>query len=386
MKKQNLTLNEYIPIETTYYGRKWYFIIVSLGLFLVSHDPQIYDKLFWLILFTLVIGHFISYWFMDKLKQNNDYNILWYFSFIIDLSLVGLFIAYSGGLKSRFIIAYGILMVNAGVVRPNLKEVILNGILGHISFVVTLLLYYKDWTFYITGDFWVECLLISGIFINVALATQVIQQQKCQLEEAKKDVEELASDLQKSNKELEELSYTDETTGIHNHRYFQEQLKDDIERCKRYDYPLSILMLDLDNFKVHNDTFGHPHGDQILAKIAQILKDNIRGNDVAARYGGDEFSIILIHAGEKTALKIGERVRQAVASHKFKGEEELNTTLTTSIGLAVYPQDTDSMCELVNRADQALYKAKAQGKNILKSYSQIRSTNYNGGDQDAKTG
>jgi|GEM_PF-3463640 len=357
-----------IPIDISDYGRKWCFIILTLGLFLILNGTQTTDIYFWSLLIVLVAIHFLAYHFMQSSAENLFYHCLWYFSFVVDLAIVGILITYSGGLDSLFVIAYGILMVSVGVVRPRMKEVVLSSIFSHLGYVATLFLYYGSFNFYITDTFWTQCLLIAGIFINTVLITRVIQQQQHKLIEAKEEVEELAYDLKEANDELERLSYTDEVTQVYNHRYFYERLEKEVNRSERYNYPLSLLMLDVDNFKTYNDTFGHPAGDKVLRQIGEILNNNVRKHDVVARYGGDEFSIILIDTGQEKALSIAERIRESIAHYKFEEEHQLKRSLTVSIGVAIYPENADSLNELVDKADRALYEVKSQGRNDVKAY------------------
>jgi diguanylate cyclase (GGDEF)-like protein len=130
-------------------------------------------------------------------------------------------------------------------------------------------------------------------------------------------------------------------------------------------------MLDLDNFKEYNDTFGHPRGDEVLAKTAKILENNIRNHDIVARYGGDEFSVILIDADEDKGLKIGGRICESICNYSFEDEARLKAPVTISVGVAVYPENSDSSSNLVDKADQALYEAKSQNKNCVKSYRSV---------------
>ncbi len=161
------------------------------------------------------------------------------------------------------------------------------------------------------------------------------------------------------------LAITDGLTGVYNHRHIQEMLAQEVERVERYKTPLSCLMLDIDNFKTVNDTHGHPFGDHVLAQIAQIIRDQVRRIDIVGRYGGEEFMVLMPHAEADVAEVIGERIRKAVESTLFTFQQ-MSAKVTLSIGLATYPDtaagifDKDSF---LNASDQALYNAKAAGKN-----------------------
>jgi diguanylate cyclase (GGDEF)-like protein/PAS domain S-box-containing protein len=133
------------------------------------------------------------------------------------------------------------------------------------------------------------------------------------------------------------LSYTDDLTGIYNHRFFIEQLTLEVDRQKRYATPLSILMMDIDYFKNYNDTNGHLAGDQALKAIALLIQRGVRQTDIVARYGGEEFSAILINAGREKALEIAERVRRNVSDTQFPNESaQPNKDLTVSVGVATF--------------------------------------------------
>jgi len=156
-----------------------------------------------------------------------------------------------------------------------------------------------------------------------------------------------------------EKARIDELTGLFNRRHFDERLKEEITRHTRYGAIFSLLMLDLDSFKVYNDIFGHPAGDDLLRQIAGLIKGSIRGSDQAFRYGGDEFSVLLPNIDAESAYHVAERVRQEIAARM----QASSTGVTCSIGLASCPTDGVTPSDLVNTADTALYYAKYNGGN-----------------------
>lgn len=167
-------------------------------------------------------------------------------------------------------------------------------------------------------------------------------------------------------KQVERLSITDGLTSLYNHRFFQEQLKKEIIRANRYNYELSLIMLDVDNFKNYNDTHGHPRGDVILKQIAEILLSSVRETDTVARYGGEEFSIILPQTGKEDALVTAERIRKSIEEFNFRDEQtQPEGKLTASLGIATYPNDAKSQQGIINSSDEALYEAKSQGRNMV---------------------
>ena len=166
--------------------------------------------------------------------------------------------------------------------------------------------------------------------------------------------------------ETRQLAITDPLTGLANHRQFYDQLEREFRRAQRYQRPLTLLMLDLDRFKVFNDRHGHLAGDQALRETADVLRQNARSVDILARYGGEEFAIILPETDMARGAAHAERIRAAVASHGFLSQETgLEHRVTVSIGVAALSPTLQRIEELVHDADQALYRAKAGGRNRL---------------------
>jgi len=167
-----------------------------------------------------------------------------------------------------------------------------------------------------------------------------------------------------------ELAIRDSLTGLYNHRYFQERLDHEIARSDRFLEKLSLILIDVDNLKLLNDKYGHQAGDLILISIAQLISSSLRDIDMVARYGGDEFAILLLHTNEKGSKVIGERLKHKVekTALKFKGKE---LSVTVSLGIATYPENASSKAALIEKADCALYEAKRLGKNRTLHYEDI---------------
>jgi len=175
---------------------------------------------------------------------------------------------------------------------------------------------------------------------------------------------ERLKEIETMREEAVRLSYTDDLTGIYNHRFFIEQLTLEVERQKRYTTPLSLLMIDIDYFKHYNDNNGHLAGDQVLKAIAILVQGGVRQSDIVARYGGEEFSAILINSGKEKALEIAERVRRNVADTPFPNENaQPNKDLTVSVGVATFSSSVSTLTDLIREADHALYRAKKGGRN-----------------------
>jgi diguanylate cyclase (GGDEF)-like protein len=162
------------------------------------------------------------------------------------------------------------------------------------------------------------------------------------------------------------LSSIDGLTELYNYRYMHQYLKVELEREKRYKRHLSLLMVDIDDFKHYNDLYGHMVGDQVLRKLASILRNATRGCDVICRYGGEEFAIILPETSKEEAVIVCERIRKSVAMTLMVDEEENAVgTISVTIGLASFPEDADNKDDLIERADKALYQGKRAGKNCI---------------------
>mgnify|MGYP000498292900 CR=1 FL=1 len=159
-------------------------------------------------------------------------------------------------------------------------------------------------------------------------------------------------------------SHTDSLTNLWNHGYFQYLLQTELEKAKATNSPLSLITIDIDDFKVYNDTLGHQAGDSILKEIAQLLKNQSRKMDYVCRYGGEEFTIILPQTDKREAYLIAERLRQDVERHMFIHEEILpNKRMTVSIGISAFPHDGQTPSEIISFSDKTLYQAKHSGKN-----------------------
>ncbi|MBI5047751.1 MAG: diguanylate cyclase [Deltaproteobacteria bacterium] len=171
--------------------------------------------------------------------------------------------------------------------------------------------------------------------------------------------------------DLKKISVTDQLTELFNRRYFQERLFEEIERSKRHNEPFTAFMLDIDDFKLFNDKYGHLAGDEALKKVAYAIKDAVRSIDVAARFGGEEFSIILPYTNKANSYVIAERIRRNIEGIRFiESKIPADHLLSVSIGIAEFPSDAVSIEDLVDKADKAMYLAKARGKNKIVSYGQ----------------
>lgn len=168
--------------------------------------------------------------------------------------------------------------------------------------------------------------------------------------------------LRKNEEKFRELSIIDDLTNLYNKRHLNDRLKSEIDRTIRYEHPLSLVLMDIDDFKIYNDTYGHTQGDQVLAEIGKIILTSIRKSDSGFRYGGEEFVVILPETPVEVAKKVAERIRLKVASTPFHPVEDESVLKTISVGLTQFsPPENEE--DLVARADQNMYRAKKSGKN-----------------------
>lgn len=194
----------------------------------------------------------------------------------------------------------------------------------------------------------------------ILLSYQKIKELELEIDRRK----EIEAALKKSENEYKTLSITDELTGLYNSRHFYNQLQIEVDRSVRQDNPLSLLLLDIDDFKLYNDTYGHLEGDTVLALLGKNLIESLRSIDLAFRYGGEEFTVILPATEVKQAVTVAERIRERFEAETLGLKMGEKVRCTVSIGISQYRPKED--CEaFVRRTDSALYVAKEQGKNRI---------------------
>lgn len=172
--------------------------------------------------------------------------------------------------------------------------------------------------------------------------------------------------------QLKHYANVDGLTEVYNHRYFHELFKHQCEKSIQEKQSLSLVMLDIDYFKNYNDMYGHQAGDQVLKEMAQLIKTNIRENDVVCRYGGEEFCIIMPNTDQETAISLADELRKKIYDYKFEGQEHLpNGSLSVSIGISELKDENDTYSNIISRSDAALYRAKYFRKNRVEVFSSL---------------
>ena len=175
-----------------------------------------------------------------------------------------------------------------------------------------------------------------------------------------RDQRKVRHELEETRQTFEMLSITDQLTGLYNSRYFYEQLQKEMQRSQRYGRPLSILLIDIDDFKKHNDSFGHIEGDRVLRQLGRLISSVLRENDSGYRYGGEEFTILLPETDGDRAAVVAERIRTDFKTIDFAPDGQ-DVFKTLSAGVAEYNGD-DDVSSFIKHADRAMYSAKQSGK------------------------
>jgi diguanylate cyclase (GGDEF)-like protein len=187
-----------------------------------------------------------------------------------------------------------------------------------------------------------------------------IEQQATEINTFATRLDAAYKELETTNARLKETSFKDDVTGLYNRRFFSLRLEEELSRYRRFNHPVSVVLLDLDNFKAVNDDFGHMVGDETLREVSQILMKHSRGINVVSRYGGDEFAVLLVETSKAGARLYADRIREVVAKYPFSH----GRVITASFGVASLPDDEAGTAEdLFRAADEALYAAKRAGKN-----------------------
>ena len=179
------------------------------------------------------------------------------------------------------------------------------------------------------------------------------------------DYTAIAIENAKFFQKIQELTVTDDLTKLYNSRYLYRFLDYEVERAKRYDNHVAMIFIDLDRFKNVNDTYGHLNGSKLLAEAAKIISSGLRKVDMACRYGGDEFLIVMPQVSKKQAYQAAEKLRASINKHAFLKEDGLNLHITASFGVAAIPDDAKDATELIQLADQAMYRVKNKARDAV---------------------
>jgi diguanylate cyclase (GGDEF)-like protein len=202
-----------------------------------------------------------------------------------------------------------------------------------------------------------------------------IEQQASDVNEYARRLDTAYKDLESTSAQLKEFSFKDEVTGLYNRRFFSIRLEEEVSRYRRFNHPVSVVLLDLDGFKAVNDDLGHGAGDETLRAMAEILLKQSRGINVICRYGGDEFAVLLVETSKGGARLYADRIRYVLSTWTFAHGRRV----TASFGIASLPEDVAPAAEeLIRAADEALYAAKRAGKNRVSVHEDVAATRGGG--------
>jgi diguanylate cyclase (GGDEF)-like protein len=301
--------------------------------------------------FILVLVYIIWSWSTTKridFKYFHNINLIEDFIYILIFFII---ILLSGANTSEYKFIFLFIIISA-TIQSGMKQGITVACISSSIILIIDIMYmpYAEVNQYFEND-----LILSGLFILTAWPLGYYVK------------------LEKDHiSRLESLANEDGLTGVYNHRYFHQSLKEKIIYSEKNNKQLSLVFIDIDYFKYYNDLYGHQKGDEILRKIGQLLKDTCRTGDIAARYGGEEFALLLPETSTEEAYAIAERLRSLVEMTYFEGQEnQPNGTITISVGIATYPDKAKNDVELIKCADDALYRAKFFNKNRVEAYSSI---------------
>jgi diguanylate cyclase (GGDEF)-like protein len=202
-----------------------------------------------------------------------------------------------------------------------------------------------------------------------------IEQQASDVNEYARRLDTAYKELESTSAQLKEFSFKDEVTGLYNRRFFSIRLEEEVSRYRRFNHPVSVVLLDLDAFKAVNDDLGHGAGDETLRAMAEILLKQSRGINVICRYGGDEFAVLLVETSKGGARLYADRIRYVLSTWTFAHGRRV----TASFGIASLPEDVAPAAEeLIRAADEALYAAKRAGKNRVSVHEDVAATRGGG--------
>lgn len=290
---------------------------------------------------------------------------VWYAGIVAELAWLGALVFYSGGLESPLTILYALTLLGVAVSQPRAKDFIVVGLLAHLSYTLALYFYYSSFSFYTSLLFWLICLTLGLVFLaSIRVVTL--------LETSLKRAREVAAELEAKNRRLEELAVSDELTGLYNYSYFRRRLQEELGKAGMYGDPVSLLILDIDDFRSFDEKFGYVFGNEALGAIAALILRETRVGDVVCRYGGDEFAVILPKTGRDEACALATNIVETIGRHNFAPPEAGEARhISMTAGVATYPVDARGDVDLINRAENALFAARQVGGERVQCYHNV---------------
>lgn len=210
---------------------------------------------------------------------------------------------------------------------------------------------------------------VGTVMTSFTKMLETVERQAAEINSFAMRLDAAYKELESTNARLKETSFKDDVTGLYNRRFFSVRLEEEMSRYRRFNHPVSLVLMDLDGFKAVNDEMGHVVGDETLRDIGQVLMKHSRGINVVSRYGGDEFAVLLVETSKAGARMYADRMRQLIATYPFSHSRPI----TASFGVASLPDDEASTSEgLIRAADEALYAAKRAGKNQVAATTSLK--------------
>lgn len=374
---QPIRREEIKPIQSELFPRviasRWvFFLALYLTFFIFSQvgpDVHILNAFLGLFLLNSVLTalHFV----VDLRENTRAEKLTDFVGYLADSLTTAVLVAHTGGFNSPFVLAYAYLIMMISE-NGRVVEVLFYGLVFLATYFASLYLTYGTLHAISFSRFGMVTCLFAVFALRAIIIGRKLRLQTTALTRSKEALESFAAGLKASNETLIELSNRDPVTGCYNFPYFRRLLNEEIERAKRYQTSLAVLIVDIDNFQAYNELFGHQRGDQVLLQLVDIIRQNLRDYDLCARFIGDDFILALMDTDVDVAKIVAARLSRAVAEHSFYGESELpSKSLTVSIGIAVYPDNAETCQDLINYAEDALRKAKLTRGNQIRVYSSI---------------
>lgn len=343
-QKDNLMSS--ISRESDIVWLRWLLFFLVIPIYLFSFDRQI-DFLF----VGLFVAGIIYNSFNHMVLINKQYHEGWFSNNIyIDLIFVTALIFVDGGFDSSIYISYYLIIIYEGV-KKNVKQPIFLSIFVSILYTVS--------NYFLNDSINASQIILRNVFIILCgifvyqISSELIHQGKLQ-------------------KKHYDMYIKDQLTGLYNRNVFEKVLNEGIENCKSNNNQICLLLFDIDNFQIFNDTYGRFTGDDLLKYFSKIILESITENDTAFRYGGEEFIVLLKDVDIKDAYKKAETIRKKLSSSKiYVADDDDKYKITVSCGIANCPEHSASYYELLEYADKALYEAKSDGKNIVVIFEKV---------------
>jgi len=341
--------------------RKWAVMIlgiISLWLFYPDRVGDFNRQLF--VTFVALYGLYSIY--VLTVARGMLFRVVWQIFYLVELTYLSYLIFFSQGMDSVLILLYPTVLIGNALVMNEMKSFIMAGIIAHVSYAATLLIYYNSLAFYLEQYFWVQCLGIGAVFALGVFLIRLLQFRG-------KLVGHLQEELLEMECKLEAAAIIDELSGLYKPEYFIRRLQEEVNRARRYGNYVTLLLIDIDYFRNYDDFHGQKAGDVVIRRIARAVLRLARETDICCRYGSDQMAVILPCTPRNGGNSLAERIRKAVEELEFQElEQQPGGILTVSIGVASYPDNADNAEYLLRAAEKALRQGKEDRKNRTRPY------------------